>query len=64
MLYHKIREVVEQLCTLGSWSVQTPYGLESFVGDFDRGVDVFTSGFGDFGDDLAVGCISLSVQRR
>lgn len=64
MLYHEICEVVQQLCTLGSWSVQTPYGLESFVGDLDCGVDVFTSGFCNFGDDLAVGYTSLLVQER
>lgn len=64
MLYHEISEVVEKLCTLGSWSVQTPYGFESLVGDLDCGVDVFTSGFCNFGDDLSVGYTSPSVQGR
>lgn len=64
VLLHEVCEVVEQGCTLGARGVQTPYGLESFVGDLDRGVDVFPSSFSDGSDDFAVGCTPLSVQER
>lgn len=61
VLLHEAREVVEQRCTLGSRSVQAPYGVEGLLGDFDRSLDVFPGSLGDFGDDLSIRWIYLLV---